>query len=149
LRFLHHIIIYAHGGRIQRHEAGGGPGQPSDRQLQFYSSGLEAEQRKRGKIIPDLKDVIESIPKEAPVIFFCLDNTVFKVATAEGDLTNISKCVAKDDGFHINGSLVVAPDFFIRADRTAESSCVLLRRSHSPHFVSGTEVCHLPLLRRP
>jgi hypothetical protein len=66
------------------------------------------------KIIPDLKEVIESIPKEAPVIFFCLDNTVFKVATAEGELTNISKCVAEDDGFHINGSLVVAPDFFIR-----------------------------------
>ncbi len=39
---------------------------------------------------------------------------MFKVATAEGELTNISKCVAEDDGFHINGSLVVAPDFFIR-----------------------------------
>ncbi len=33
------------------------------------------------KIIPDLKEVIESIPKEVPVIFFCLENTVFKVAT--------------------------------------------------------------------
>jgi hypothetical protein len=33
-----------------------------------------------------------------------MDNTVFKVATAEGELTNISKCVAEDDGFHINGS---------------------------------------------
>ncbi len=39
---------------------------------------------------------------------------MFKVATAEGELTNISECVAEDDGFHINGSLAVAPDFFIR-----------------------------------
>ncbi len=39
---------------------------------------------------------------------------MFKVATAEGELMNISKCVAEDDGYHINGSLVVAPDFFIR-----------------------------------
>ncbi len=65
------------------------------------------------KIVPDLKEILETIPKDAPVIFFCLDNTVFKVATAEGELTNISKCVAEDDGYHINGSLVVAPDFFI------------------------------------
>jgi hypothetical protein len=28
--------------------------------------------------------------------------------------SDISKSVAEDDGFHINGSLVVAPDFFIR-----------------------------------
>jgi hypothetical protein len=66
------------------------------------------------KIVPDLKEILETIPQDAPVIFFCLDNTVFKVATAEGELTNISKCVAEDDGFHVNGSLVVAPDFFIK-----------------------------------
>jgi hypothetical protein len=64
--------------------------------------------------VPDLKEILETIPKDAPVIFFCMDNTVFKVATAEGELTNISKCVAEDDGFHINGSLVVAPEFFIK-----------------------------------
>ncbi len=62
----------------------------------------------------DLKEILETIPQDAPIIFFCLDNTVFKVATAEGELTNISKCVAEDDGFHVNGSLVVAPDFFIK-----------------------------------
>jgi hypothetical protein len=36
------------------------------------------------------------------------------VATVEGELTNISRCVPEDDGFHVNGSLVVAPDFFIK-----------------------------------
>ncbi len=35
-------------------------------------------------------------------------------ATADGELTNISKCVAEDDGYHINGDLVVAPEFFIK-----------------------------------
>ncbi len=58
--------------------------------------------------------MIEQIPDSAPVILFCLDNTCFKVATADGELTNISKCVAKDDGYHINGDLVVAPEFFIK-----------------------------------
>jgi hypothetical protein len=76
--------------------------------------GWKLNKENAEKIVPDLMEVLEIIPKDAPVIFFCLDNMVFKVATAEGELTNISKCVAEDDGFHINGSLVVAPDFFIR-----------------------------------
>jgi hypothetical protein len=63
---------------------------------------------------PDLKEVIEQIPDTAPVIFFCLDNTCFKVATSEGELTNITKCVAEDDAYHINGDLVVAPEIFIK-----------------------------------
>jgi hypothetical protein len=28
------------------------------------------------KIIPDLKEILETNSKDAPVIFFCLDNTV-------------------------------------------------------------------------
>jgi hypothetical protein len=82
------------------------------------SPGWKLNKENAEKIIPDLKEVLEPIPKEAPVIFFCIDNTVFKVATAEGELTNISKCVAEDDGFHINGSLVVAPDFFLSKIRS-------------------------------
>jgi hypothetical protein len=76
--------------------------------------GWKLNKENAEKIVPDLKEILETIPQDAPVIFFCLDNTVFKVATAEGELTNISKCVAEDDGFHVNGSLVVAPDFFIK-----------------------------------
>ncbi len=82
------------------------------------------------KIVPDLKEILETIPKDAPVIFFCLDNTVFKVATAEGELTNISKCVAEDDGYHINGSLVVAPDFFIRNQIELLKTLVALGEGH-------------------
>ncbi len=47
-------------------------------------------------------------------MFYCLDNTSFKVATAEGELTNISKCVVEDDRYHVNGALVVAPDIFVK-----------------------------------
>jgi hypothetical protein len=36
------------------------------------------------------------------------------VATAEGELTNITKCVAEDDGYHINLDLVVAPEIFVK-----------------------------------
>jgi len=78
------------------------------------SPGWKLNKENVEKIVPDLKEILETIPKDAPVIFYCMDNTVFKVATAEGELSNISKCVAEDDGYHINGSLVVAPDFFIR-----------------------------------
>jgi hypothetical protein len=78
------------------------------------SPGWKLNKENAGEIVPDLKEILETIPKDAPVIFFCMDNTVFKVATAEGELTNISKCVSEDDGFHINGSLVVAPEFFIK-----------------------------------
>ncbi len=78
------------------------------------SPGWKLNKENAEKIIPDLKEVLETIPKNAPVIFFCLDNTVFKVATEEGELTNISKCVPEDDGFHVNSSLVVAPDFFVK-----------------------------------
>jgi hypothetical protein len=89
--------------------------------------GWKLNKENAEKIVTDLKEILETIPKDAPVIFFCMDNTVFKVATAEGELTNISKCVAEDDGFHINGSLVVAPDFFIRTQidllRTLVSYC--------------------------
>jgi hypothetical protein len=78
------------------------------------SGGWKLTKEKVTALIPDLKEVIEQIPDSAPVILFCLDNTCFKVATADGELTNISKCVAEDDGYHINGELVVAPEFFIK-----------------------------------
>jgi hypothetical protein len=80
---------------------------------------LETHQRECiAATLPDLKEVIEQILDSAPVIFFFLDNTCFKVATADGELTNITKCVAEDDGYHINGDLVVAPEIFFVKDQT-------------------------------
>ncbi len=111
------------------------------------SPGWKLNKENAEKIVPDLKEILETIPQDAPVIFFCLDNTVFKVATAEGELTNISKCVAEDDGFHVNGSLVVAPDFFYqKPDRTTENAGVLLRGAHCPDPLPCPPLRHLPLL---
>jgi hypothetical protein len=47
------------------------------------SPGWKLNKENVEKIVPDLKEILETIPKDAPVIFFCMDNTVFKVATAQ------------------------------------------------------------------
>ncbi len=44
------------------------------------------------------------------MIFFCLDNSSFLAASEEGGLIPISKCVPEDDGCHVAGALVVAPE---------------------------------------
>ncbi len=77
-------------------------------------SGWKLTKENSEKIIPDLKEIISQLPADAPILFFCLDNTSFKVATAEGELTNVSKCVPEDHGYHVNGALVVAPEIFVK-----------------------------------
>jgi hypothetical protein len=62
------------------------------------------------KLIPDLKELMGSLPAGTPIIIFCLDNSCFLAATEEGGLVPISKCVPEDDGYHVNGALVVAPE---------------------------------------
>jgi hypothetical protein len=44
------------------------------------------------------------------VIFFCLYNSSFLAASEEGGLVPISKCVPEDNGYHVAGALVVAPE---------------------------------------
>jgi hypothetical protein len=95
------------------------------------SPGWKLSKENTEKIVLDLKEILETIPQDAPVIFFCLDNSVFKVATAEGELTNISRCVPEDDGFHVNGSLVVAPDFFIKNQIEMLKTLVSYCRGHT------------------
>ncbi len=53
---------------------------------------------------------MSSLPAGTPIIIFCLDNSCFLAATGEGGLAPISKCVPEDDGYHVNGALVVAPE---------------------------------------
>jgi hypothetical protein len=62
------------------------------------------------KLIPDLKELMSSLPAGTPIIIFCLDNSCFLAAMEEGGLAPISKCVPEDDGYHVNGALVVAPE---------------------------------------
>ena len=62
------------------------------------------------KLIPDLRELMSSLPAGTPIILFCLDNSSFLAASDEGGLLPISKCVPEDDGYHVNGTLVVAPE---------------------------------------
>jgi hypothetical protein len=62
------------------------------------------------KILPDLHELLSGLPGNTPVIFFCLDNSSFLEASEEGGLVPISKCVPEDDGYHVAGALVVAPE---------------------------------------
>jgi hypothetical protein len=74
------------------------------------------------KLIPDLKEIMGSLPAGTPIVLFCLDNSSFLAATEEGGLIPISKCVEEDDGYHVNGALVVAPE------RSIQFSIEQLRR---------------------
>jgi hypothetical protein len=67
------------------------------------------------KIIPDLKEMMGSLPRGTPIVFFCLDNSSFLAATEEGGLVPISKCVEEDDSYHVNRALVVAPERSIQS----------------------------------
>ncbi len=62
------------------------------------------------KLIPDLHEVMSGLPPGTPIVLFCLDNTSFLAATEEGGMVPISKCVTGDQGYHVNGALVVAPE---------------------------------------
>jgi hypothetical protein len=86
--------------------------------------GLDAYQLAKGgwkltkenveQILPDLKDVLGSVPPDTPVVLFCLDNSCFTGLGEDGSMTHISLSVEGDAGFHVQGALVVAPDRVIK-----------------------------------
>jgi hypothetical protein len=65
-------------------------------------------------LLPDLKDILGSVPPDTPVVLFCLDNSCFMGLNEDGNMNPISKCVEGDDGYHVKGALVVAPDRSLR-----------------------------------
>jgi hypothetical protein len=62
------------------------------------------------KLIPDLRKILSGIPAGTPIVLFCMDNSSFLTATEEGGLIPISKWVEGDNGYHVKGALVVAPE---------------------------------------
>jgi hypothetical protein len=74
------------------------------------TGGWKLSKENVDKILPDLRELLSGLPSNTPVIFFCLDNSSFLAASEEGGLVPISKCVPEDDGYHVVGSLVVAPE---------------------------------------
>jgi hypothetical protein len=73
-------------------------------------SGWKITRENIEKLIPDLKELMSSLPAGTPIFIFCLDNSSFLAASEEGGLAPILKCVPEDDGYHVNGALVVAPE---------------------------------------
>jgi hypothetical protein len=71
--------------------------------------GWKVSKENIDKLIPDLKEILSSLPAKTPVVFFCLDNSSFLTASEEDGMIPISKCVPEDDGYHVPGALVVAP----------------------------------------
>jgi hypothetical protein len=84
--------------------------------------GWKITRKNVDKLIPDLKELMSSLPAGTPIVLFCMDNSSFLAATEEGGLVLISKCVEEDDGYHVNGALVVAPE------RSIQFSIEQLRR---------------------
>jgi hypothetical protein len=74
------------------------------------SGGWKLSRENVDKLIPDLHDLMSGLPPGTPIVLFCLDNTSFLAATEEGGMIPISKCVTGDQGYHVNGALVVAPE---------------------------------------
>jgi len=77
---------------------------------QIAKGGWKITRENIEKLIPDLKELMSSLPAGTPIILFCLDNSSFLAASEEGGLVPISKCVPEDDGYHVKGDLVVAPE---------------------------------------
>ncbi len=86
------------------------------------------------KIIPDLKEMLGSVPPDTPVVLFCLDNSCFMGLGEDGIMTNISRSVEGDDGFHVKGALVVTPDKALKHVREQQKRLIEACGSH-PVFV--------------
>ncbi len=74
------------------------------------SGGWKLTRENVDKLIPDLHELLGSLPPGTPIVLFCLDSSCFLVATEEGSMVPISRCVPGDSIFHVNGALVVAPE---------------------------------------
>jgi uncharacterized membrane protein YgcG len=77
---------------------------------QIANGGWKLSKENVDKLLPDLKDLLSTVPPDTPVVILCLDNSSFLGLKDDGSMSAISCCVAEDDGFHVQGALVVAPE---------------------------------------
>jgi len=64
--------------------------------------------------LPQIEAYCLTLPAEAPVIIYCLDNSSFCQADGDGVITQIVKLVA-DNKFHVVGELIVAHEITMAA----------------------------------
>ncbi len=100
------------------------------------TSGWKITRENIEKLIPDLKELMSSLLAGTPIILFCLDNSSLLAASEEGGLAPISKCVPEDDGYHVNGALVVAPECALQLTLDLLKRLVLELREYQIFIVS-------------
>jgi hypothetical protein len=64
-------------------------------------------------ILPQVIEYCNSLPEEAPVVIYCLDNSSFCSANKDGQLSSITKL--KDGLYHVPGELVVVHEVTLAA----------------------------------
>jgi hypothetical protein len=55
------------------------------------------------KLLPDLKDLLSTLPPDTPVVIFCLDNTSFLGLNEDSSMNAISRCVEEATAFTSGG----------------------------------------------
>jgi hypothetical protein len=64
-------------------------------------------------ILPQVNDFCASLPADAPVVIYCLDNVSFCCANSDGQISAISKL--KDGNFQVVGKIVVVHEVMLAA----------------------------------
>jgi hypothetical protein len=64
-------------------------------------------------ILPQVNDFCASLPADAPVVIYCLDNVSFCCANSDGQISAINKL--KDGNFHVVGEIVVVHEVTLAA----------------------------------
>jgi len=78
--------------------------------IRLASGGWKLSKDSVDILLPDLSEVLESLPAGAPIVCFCVDNSTFFGLREDGGMAPLSRCVEGDDGFHCVGDLVVGPE---------------------------------------
>jgi hypothetical protein len=103
---------------------------------QLAKGGWKLTKENVDKILPDLRDVLGSVPPDTPVILFCLDNSCFMGLTEDGSMTHISRSIEGDGGFHVQGALVVAPERSLKNVMEQKKRLIQACGSHPVFIIS-------------
>ena len=97
-------------------------------------------QRKLNNLILDVTEVLGIVLPDTPVVLFFLDNSSF---IEEESITQNIRSVERDDGFHVQGALVVAPDKAIKHALDQQKRVVEACGSHLVFIMAEVRQDHL------
>lgn len=85
-------------------------------------------------LLPEIEETLDSLPKDCPVILFCLDNAAYMGLRNDGSMQPFSKCVQGDSGYHGVGNMIVTPEISMSSAMTQLGRIVEMCSGH-PTFV--------------